>query len=295
MQRRKILYFKEDKAKLSGTTSVGNNNNFTPEQNKRWDELIAAEEERDRNRQNSDGPANDEQRLTDLFADANKKIDKLVSEANQKKGSIDADLEKIVQNLANDLKALGFPVNKIASEIVRRLEGRITRSWIHEILGNEYKDKTHQEFAKKCWKHKDAAPDPVRHEVVPPKEDLTPSLPNEVAQIMVGIDGLETANTNNSQQNEQGISEDSSSQSQQPSKQPIIDEDSTTKESPQPQPQSQQDFKVLIDWDELSDKMAELHHKGIKNFWLCGRIENGTNKLLDMVLERDQQPQMAMA
>jgi hypothetical protein len=48
-----------------------------------------------------------------------------------------------------------------------------------------------------------------------------------------------------------------------------------------------QHLRVLIDSDELSDKMAELRYKGIKNFWLCGRIEN--DKLFDMALEREVQ------
>ena len=47
-----------------------------------------------------------------------------------------------------------------------------------------------------------------------------------------------------------------------------------------------QHLRILIDWDELSDKMVDLRLKCIKNFWLCGRIEN--DKLFDMVLEREQ-------
>jgi hypothetical protein len=58
--------------------------------------------------------------------------------------------------------------------------------------------------------------------------------------------------------------------------------DSAAKESPQQN--HAYHLRILIEWDELSDKMAELHYKDIKNFWLCGRIENG--KLLDMALER---------
>jgi hypothetical protein len=228
-----------------------------------------------------------------LFTVAINEIDRLNSEATQKKDSIDADLEKskkkVVKDLANKLKTLGFPMNKIASEIVRRLEGRITRSWIHEILGNEYKDKTHQEVAKKRWKHKYAAPAPVRHgenpEVVPPKDEVT--------QIMVGVDGREITDTKSGDsltpQNEQ----DFLPQPQQPSEQPTMIEtqDSIAKQLSQPQQQQQYHFRVLIDYDELSDKLIEVYHKGIKNFWLCGRIEN--DKLIDMVLEREQ-PQMVV-
>jgi hypothetical protein len=130
-------------------------------------------------------------------------------------------------------------------------------------------------------------------------------------QITVGVDGHETTDIDskdlptdppsNGLENlpidpptNQEISikslEDSAEESSQPQQdiQPII--------STQQQPQSsqQQDFRVLIDWDELQDKMAEVHHKDIKSFWLCGRIENGTKKLLNMVLEREQ-PQQVMA
>jgi hypothetical protein len=66
---------------------------------------------------------------------------------------------------------------------------------------------------------------------------------------------------------------------------PIIEcsENSAAKESPQ----QHDHLRILIDWEELSDKMADLHYKDIKNFWLCGRIENG--KLLDIALEREVQ------
>jgi hypothetical protein len=63
----------------------------------------------------------------------------------------------------------------------------------------------------------------------------------------------------------------------------------------QPQPhQAQQQvnksFRILIDWDDLSEKMAEFHYKDIRNFWLCGLVdENG--RLLDITLEREQQQQ----
>jgi hypothetical protein len=126
--------------------------------------------------------------------------------------------------------------------------------------------------------------------VVSEEQDLTtPSsttvIPAErIQQIMVGVDGHETTDTG---------SEPGSGDSPNPAIE--IHEDSTAnKESPQPQQQSQQDHvRILIDWSELSDKMAELHYKDIKNFWLCGRIVNG--KLLDIVLEREQQPQQVMA
>jgi hypothetical protein len=54
----------------------------------------------------------------------------------------------------------------------------------------------------------------------------------------------------------------------------------------QPQQPTYQEIQVLIDYHELREKLAEVHHKDIKNVWLSGRIESGTKKLIDMVLER---------
>jgi hypothetical protein len=265
--------------------TIGDNNNFTPKQDKRWDELEAAEE-RDQNRQNSDGTRQlDEQKFAPYFAAANKKIDELVSDAHQKKDNIDNELDKsikeVVQNLASTLKTLEFPVNRIANEIVHQLKGRGgSRSWILEVLSDEYKDKTHQENARKR-KRKVA---PVAEQQ---KQDLTTSSSHghEVAtvapvaernqQIMLGVGGHETTDTG---------AGDLPMYSPLSKQEITIIEDSAAKESPQ------QDrayhLRILIDRDELSDKMAELHYKDIKNFWLCGRIENG--KLLDMVLEKAQ-------
>lgn len=139
------------------------------------------------------------------------------------------------------------------------------------VLSDEYKDKTHQENARKR-KRKVA---PVAEQE---KQDLTTSSSHghEVAtvapvaernqQIMVGVGGHEMTD------NEHGdVPIDRASE------QSIATiEDSASKNL-------QDHLRILIDWDELSDKMAELHYKDIKNFWLCGRTENG--KLLDMVLE----------
>ncbi len=52
----------------------------------------------------------------------------------------------------------------------------------------------------------------------------------------------------------------------------------------EPPQQQTPHFKVLVNYDELSEKLAELHHKDIKNFWLSGRIEDG--RLVDMMLTR---------
>lgn len=68
-------------------------------------------------------------------------------------------------------------------------------------------------------------------------------------------------------------------------KSPPSDERSVVKESPQPLPQHNQSIEILIDWHEMSDKMADLHYKDIKNFWLCGQIDS-SGKLLNMELKR---------
>ena len=182
---------------------------------------------------------------------------------------------EVIQHLARTLRDLGFPVNRIANEIVHQLKGRASRSWILEILDDGYKDKAHQESARK----RKVAPVAERQE-----EDLASYVHEAAAvapvaerdqQITVGVGGHEMTDSGPGDVPIQRASE-----------QDIATiEASAAKESPQ------QDhayhLRILIDWDELSDKMAELHYKDIKNFWLCGRIENG--KLLDMVLEREVQ------
>ncbi len=103
--------------------------------------------------------------------------------------------------------------------------------------------------------------------------------------MLVGIDGREIIDKDPSSE----ASKESNSKDLPPKAQDILTikiPQNSVKESPQPQQQSQQDHvRVRIDRDELSDKMAELPEH-IKNFWLCGRIENG--KLLDMVLDMKQ-------
>lgn len=296
---------------MSGTTTDSDNNNFTPEQNKRWDEVEAAEE-RNQNRQNSDGARqlewSDEQKFAPYFSDANKKIDELVSDARQKKCNIDNELDKsikeVVQNLAGTLKARGFPVNRIANEIVHQLKGRASRSWILEILSDEYKDKVHQENARKpkgkvapvAEQSEDNGKGTEQHKQDMTHGDKVAPVAERKKQIMVGVGGHETSGDlqggNEISGNLPGEHEISgnlpdeqtkeSGSGDLPSEQGIdTTENSAANGSPP------QHLRILIDGDELSDKMSELHDKGIKNFWLCGRIEN--HKLLDMVLEREVQ------
>jgi len=282
--------------------------NFTPEgtSNKHWKELEAAEKKQEQSRQNSDGSGNDEQKFAPYFADANRQIDELESEASGKKSQIDSDLLnskiEIVKDLAQKIEKAGFPVKGIANEIVHQLKGKISPTYIRRNLDDKYKDGSQSNNAKK---------QKLATLVSPTKQ-----LPKQ--QVTVGVDGHETTDTCSKdlpidpsrrvKANAKGDSEDlpldppsnqdisvkstedlvkKSPQSQQQDIQPI-----TTQQQSQP---PQQQIRVLIDWDELQDKMTEVHHKDIKSFWLCGRIENGTDRLLNMVLKREQQPLQVMA
>jgi flagellar hook-basal body complex protein FliE len=92
---------------LSGTTV--DDINFTPEENKRWKKLEAAEKKQEQSRQNSDGSGNDEQKFAACFAAANKRIDELMSDAREKKDNIETDLKRsikeVVQELASNLES----------------------------------------------------------------------------------------------------------------------------------------------------------------------------------------------
>jgi hypothetical protein len=249
--------------------------------------------------------SSDEQKFEPLFTVAINEIDRLNSEATQKKDSIETELENnkknIVLKLADDLKAQGLRVDRIANEIIHQLKGRASDTWIREILPDEYKDKKKQENAKKRW-NRNFAPAPVQNQQTTDvaEQPVEQQTTDEIAQtqtkrIIVGIDGSEIIDKDPSSE----ASKESNSKDLPPKAQDIptikIPEYSV-KESPQPQPQPQQQqqqqpqqhhLRILVDWDELSDKMAELHRKDIKNFWLCGRIED--DKLLDMALEREVQ------
>ena len=58
-------------------------------------------------------------------------------------------IKQVILNLAEQLKKLGFHVDKIANEIVHQSNGRWgSRAWILRVLPDEFKDKVHQESAK---------------------------------------------------------------------------------------------------------------------------------------------------
>ncbi len=90
---------------------------------------------------NKNDNGDDEKRFIPFFEAAIHSIDKLTSDFHEKK-------KRIVEKLAVTLKNKGFRVDGIANEIVHQLKGRASRSWILEILDDEYKDKTYQENAR---------------------------------------------------------------------------------------------------------------------------------------------------
>ena len=155
-------------------------------------------------------------------------------------------------------------MNRIANEIVHQLKGGRggSKSWILEVLSDEYKDKTHQENARKR-KRKVA---PVAEQQ---KQDLTTSSSDgyEVAtvapvaeqnqQITVGVGiGGEYETTDTGSEPEPGdLPMHTRSKYEQDITTIESSEDSAAKESPEQN--HAYHLKILIDWDELSDKMAE--------------------------------------
>jgi hypothetical protein len=211
-----------------------------------------------------------------------------VAYANQKKDGIDADLKKsikeVVQDLASTLKAQGFPVNRIANKIVHELKDRASRSWMLEILDDEYKDKAHQRKRK-------VGPVADQNQQVGAshRDEMVGPVADQNRQIMVGVDGHEI--TGSSEQGSGDLPDEQTKESGSgnlsmhlpPRNEQGIDATVPATKGPA------QNLRILIDWDELSDKMAELHYKDIKNFWLCGRIDIKNHKLLDMVLEKERE------
>lgn len=242
--------------------------------------------------------SDDEQKFAPYFADANKQIDELESQANGKKSQIDSDLLKskieIVKDLAQKIEKAGFPIERIANEIVHQLKGKVSPTHIRDNIDDKYKDSRQSKNAKGKKRNQKVAtvvlPTNPPQEIVltegggtePLKEDI-PGGHEETSASAQPVVHPVVVTQPQSQEQESA-----------PAKSQVATvKDIQSQSQPEPQEQaavkaSQQDFRVLIDWDELQDKIADVHHKDIKNFWLCGRIENGTKKLLDMVLEREQ-------
>jgi hypothetical protein len=224
---------------------------------------------------------NDEQKFAPYFVDANRQIDELESEANGKKSQIDSDLLKskieIVKDLAQKIEKEGFPIERIANEIVHQIKGRISPTHIRDNLEDKYKDRRQSSNAKKRKVATVVLPTDQHSQQPLAKEDLDANKVATVvpAEITVCVDGHETTDIGRGDlANKQDIATSHHEYTV-----PI------TKQLSQQQKQ-QGHIRVLIDWDELSDKMAEFHYKDINNFWLCGQVEN--DKLIDIVLEREQ-------
>jgi len=67
-----------------------------------------------------------------------------------------------------------------------------------------------------------------------------------------------------------------------------IHEDSINELPHQQLQQQYRSIRILINRDELLLQLLSDEISGAKNCWLCGRIETGTRKLIDMVLETEQ-------
>src|SRR5215469_16751001 len=195
----------------------------------------------------------DEQRLAQLFADANKRIDKVESDSLRSK-------IKIVKDIAQQIEKEGLiPTERIANEIVHQLKGRISAAYIRRNLDDRYKDE-HQSINAKKQK--------VAIQVSPtnPKQ-LTlysdigdPKAATKDQQLRAGVDGHETTDQDTvlgDQSSKQGIHQDWLPQvpHNQSSQQSTTTENPTAKQSPQTRP-----IRVLIDWDELQEKIAEVRH-----------------------------------
>lgn len=248
----------------------------TPE---RWDELERIERKGDQN--------SDKQRLDQLFADMNEGIAKVDADSlNTKMG--------IVKNTAQRIEEEGLlPVERIANEIVHQLKGKISPTYVRKNLDDKYKDSRQSTNAKKQKKVGDTS---VATKSIEPQ--VKPSSEVEVAKadaiILKGVNErvAEPTNINNiaEQTPELGDLKNIGSEHSTVLQLPFYNEsttteNSTTKESPRLQLVTGYNFQVLIDWEELLLKISNAHSKNIKNFWLSGRIQHGTKKLLDMVVE----------
>jgi hypothetical protein len=45
-------------------------------------------------------------------------------------------------------------------------------------------------------------------------------------------------------------------------------------------------IRLLINWDELSEKMADVHSPGIEWVWIYGMYEEKTKEMSELILER---------
>src|SRR5262249_15577824 len=118
---------------------------------------------------------NDEQKFAPYFAAAIKKIDDLESHVLKSK-------IEIVKVLAEELEKAGFPLERIANEIVHHLKGRIYPTYIRRNLDDKHKDKCHSANAKK---------QKVATHVSRDKPKQITSSPNDEAEVPNATDSFE--------------------------------------------------------------------------------------------------------
>jgi hypothetical protein len=237
-------------------------------------------------------PKNDEKKFASVYVDAIAKIDKLNSDF-KKAGTIFIKKKaEVVRDLANTMKRLEYPVDAIANEIVHQLKGKASRSWIYEVLADEYKDKAHQDARKRGHKV-DPLADRQEQDLATPSSHgdevatAKVALQQERKQLlMVGADGHETIDAESESESENLGDLPSTGKGKQGPFPPKQQQNATTESKSKIENPTKGPVQILINRDELSEKMTKLP-KDIKNFWLCGRIEN--DKLLDMTLEREVQ------
>ena len=128
--------------------------------------------------------------INSLFDEAKGELDKIDTQANERK-------KEIVIKLAKDLEDK-IPIDTISSTIVKRLDGRVSEIFIHECLDEKYKQKYRMDNAKKQKKKKQEkeiilAPQPALNpqeysEEEEEEEEKEEKQKNKVA-VMVGADG----------------------------------------------------------------------------------------------------------
>ena len=223
------------------------------------------------------------QEIAFLFRMATDKLDQVEANAEKEK-------QQIVRDLARELERFR-PIDRIASEIVEELREKVSKSVIYAALDERYKTSYRVQNARKRKKQKEdktgslAPTSELKPLVVDTSGYSTQQLVSEPYSSDDGDDNKDSKRVNINVGSSNGGNTDTNSLPQETrdvTECGHCELNSAANESPQ-----QAHLRILIDWDELSDKMAELHYKDIKNFWLCGRIENG--KLLDMVLETEVQ------
>jgi hypothetical protein len=189
------------------------------------------------------------------------------------------------------LEKAGFRIEEIANEIVHHLKNKVSERHIRGSL-DKYKNRRQSTNAKKQKEKVVAQVPPTKSLVEQPSSEVV-KISNKESEVDKKIKVKDQEKPINLLGHETAISEESTKienpiTTMQDQKnltdfgyRPPIEQKPLLPSQLQGQP-----IRVLIDYDELNERLAELHHKDII-FWLSGTIING--RLIDLVLERDQQ------